>query len=82
MRALRTMASPIRQDHEERIDSTLGIYFHPVGTCATGTVVDEDGRVQGFENLYIADASVLATIPRANTHLATLAVAEKLGSQL
>ena len=80
--ALQRLGRPVELPDEERIDSTLGIYFHPVGTCATGTVVDEDGRVQGFENLYVADASVLATIPRANTHLATLAVAEKLGSQL
>jgi choline dehydrogenase len=80
--ALRRLGRPVELPDEERIDTTLGIYFHPVGTCATGSVVDENGRVHGFENLYVADASVLATIPRANTHLATLAVAEKLGSQL
>jgi choline dehydrogenase-like flavoprotein len=34
------------------------------------------------KNLHIADASVLDPIPRANTHLATLAVAEKLASEL
>jgi choline dehydrogenase-like flavoprotein len=62
------------------IDDTLGIYFHPVGTCSE--VVGDDFRVQGFENLYVCDASVFATIPRANTHLPTLALAEKLGSQL
>ena len=79
---LRRLGRPVELPDEERIDSTLGIYFHPVGTCATGAVIDEDGRVHGFENLYVADASVLATIPRANTHLATLAMAEKLGSRL
>ena len=62
------------------IDETVGIYFHPVGTCSE--VVGNDFRVQGFENLYVCDASVFATIPRANTHLPTLALAEKLGSQL
>jgi hypothetical protein len=55
-------------------EPVLGIYFHPVGTCA---------RVNGtFENLYVCDASVFETIPRANTHLPTLALAEKLGSEL
>jgi choline dehydrogenase len=54
-------------------EPTLGIYFHPVGTCA---------NVQRLENLHIADASVLDPIPRANTHLASLAVAEKLASEL
>ncbi len=75
---LRTLGRPLTAS----IDGTVGIYFHPVGTCAMGTVVDEDFRVRGFENLYVCDASVFATIPRANTHLPTLALAEKLGSQL
>jgi choline dehydrogenase-like flavoprotein len=48
-----------------------------VATCALGTVVDERCRVLGFENLYVADASVMPTIPRANTHLSTIAIAER-----
>jgi choline dehydrogenase len=62
------------------IHDTVGIYFHPVGTCSD--VVGDDFRVHGFENLYVCDASVFRTIPRANTHLPTLALAEKLGSEL
>jgi choline dehydrogenase len=62
------------------IDEALGSYFHPVGTCSE--VVDENFRVHDFENLYVCDASVFKTIPGANTHLPTLALAEKLGSQL
>jgi choline dehydrogenase len=57
------------------IDETLGIYFHPVGTCAE--IVGDDLRVHGMENLYVCDASVFRTIPRANTHLPTLALAER-----
>jgi choline dehydrogenase-like flavoprotein len=52
-------------------------FFHPTGTCAIGLVVDERLRVLGFENLYVADASVMPTIPRANTHLSTVAIAER-----
>jgi choline dehydrogenase len=52
-------------------------FFHPVATCALGTVVDERCRVLGFENLYVADASVMPTIPRANTHLSAIAIAER-----
>ena len=76
---LQALGRPVTLSHDERIDTTLGIYFHPVGTCA---VVDDDFLVPGFENLYVCDASVLETIPRANTHLITLALAEKLGSEL
>jgi choline dehydrogenase-like flavoprotein len=52
--------------------------FHPVGTCAIGRVVDGAGRVLGHEGLVVADASVMPTIPRANTNLPTLAVAERI----
>lgn len=62
------------------VDETLGIYFHPVGTCSE--VVDDEFRVRGYENLYVCDASVFETIPRANTHLPTLALAEKLAATL
>jgi choline dehydrogenase len=52
-------------------------YYHPVGTCATGSVVDGQLRVHGVENLVVADASVMPTIPSANTHLTVLAIAER-----
>jgi choline dehydrogenase-like flavoprotein len=52
-------------------------FFHPVATCAIGSVVDERCRVLGFENLYVVDASAVPTIPRANTHLTTVALAER-----
>lgn len=59
-------------------------YFHPVGTCAMGGqgVVDSGGRVHGFENLHVADASIMPVIPRANTNLPVLAVAERIAQRL
>jgi choline dehydrogenase-like flavoprotein len=53
-------------------------FFHPVGTCAIGSVVDPAGRVLGYENLVVGDASIMPTIPRANTNLSTAAVAERI----
>ena len=41
-------------------------FFHPFGTCALGAVAEADGRVRGFENLYVADASFVPE-PRART---------------
>ena len=64
-------------DAATHVRETARGFFHPVATCAIGTVVDERLRVRGFENLHVADASVMPTIPRANTHLTTLAVAER-----
>jgi choline dehydrogenase len=57
-------------------------FFHPTGTCAIGRVVDGNGRVLGFDNLYVADASIIPSIPRANTNLTVAAVAEKLSESL
>ncbi|RJQ77741.1 choline dehydrogenase [Pseudonocardiaceae bacterium YIM PH 21723] len=52
-------------------------YFHPVGTCRIGGVVDTDLRVHGLAGLRIADASVLPTLPSANTNATVYAIAEK-----
>ena len=55
-------------------------FFHPVGTCAIGCVVDGNGAVYGLDGLFVADASIMPTIPRANTNLSTLALAERLAA--
>jgi len=69
-------------DPEAYIRETVRGYFHPVGTCGLGSIVDSSGAVFDHENLYVADASVMPTMPRANTNLSTLAVAEKIAATL
>jgi choline dehydrogenase len=56
--------------------------FHPTGTCAIGAVVDTHGAVLGVDGLLVADASIMPTIPRANTNLSTIAVAERIADWL
>jgi choline dehydrogenase len=65
-------------DAMTHVRGTARGFFHPVGTCAIGRVVDGCGAVYGLDRLFVADASIMPTIPRANTNLSTLALAERL----
>ncbi|NMO57857.1 choline dehydrogenase [Actinoplanes sp. TBRC 11911] len=68
-------------EYRSYIRNTATSYTHLVGTCKMGTdmmaVVDPQLKVYGVKNLRIADASVMPTVPAANTHPAVLAVAER-----
>jgi 5-(hydroxymethyl)furfural/furfural oxidase len=64
-----------------------GVY-HPTSTCRMGqpddpqAVVDPDGRVIGVQGLRVVDASIMPTIPRGNTNIPTIMVAEKLSDHI
>jgi choline dehydrogenase len=59
----------------------VGTYFHGVGTCRIGTdasaVTDTQLRVHGVDRLRVVDASVMPSIPAANTNATVLAIAER-----
>lgn len=70
------------------IRTAVSTFHHPVGTCAMGpdpdrgAVVDSRGSVHGTEALTVADASIMPTIPSANTNLPTMMVAERIARWL
>lgn len=55
--------------------------YHPVATCRMGmdhgAVVDPGLRVQGIDQLRIADASVMPFLPRGHTNWPTVMIAER-----
>lgn len=57
--------------------------FHMIGTCRMGpghdksAVVDHELRVRGIQGLRVADASIMPTMPAANTNAAALLIGEK-----
>ena len=61
---------------------------HASGTCRMGdpadprAVVDPQCRVIGCTGLRVVDASVMPEVPRANTHLTTVAIAERMADLL
>ncbi len=62
--------------------------YHPVGTNRMGgdaddrAVVDEDCRVRGVSGLRVIDASIMPTIPRANTNLTCIMIGERMADRL
>jgi 5-(hydroxymethyl)furfural/furfural oxidase len=64
------------------VQSVTGVW-HPVGTCRMGrandplAVTDSHGRVYGVDGLRVCDASLMPSIPCANTNVPTIMVAER-----
>jgi choline dehydrogenase len=75
-------AAPARHDLRDAVLAGVIHYWHPVGTCAMGSVTDADGRVLGIEGLVVADASVMPVTPRATTNIPTVVVAERIARTL
>jgi len=72
----------------EHIRQNVAGMFHPVGTCRMGgaddtnAVVDPAGRVRGVAGLRVVDASIMPTVPRGNTNIPTIMVAEKISAAI
>ena len=66
----------------------VGAYSHAAGSCAMGNsrdemaVVNERAEVIGHQNLWLCDASIFPTLPRANTHLPVVMVANRVAAML
>lgn len=67
------------------VRENIGTFFHCSGTARIGTdelaVVDPSLAVRGLEGLWVADASVMPSIPTCNTQAPTVAIAER-GAEL
>ena len=59
------------------IAATTFEIYHPVGTCAIGSVLDPELRVEGADGLRVVDASSIPTVPRGNTNAPVIALAER-----
>ncbi|HEX6032657.1 MAG TPA: GMC family oxidoreductase N-terminal domain-containing protein [Tepidiformaceae bacterium] len=80
---------PNRPLTDEAIDDLLRRFaasgFHPCATLRMGpegdpdAVVDQYGHAHAVEGLVVADASIMPTVPRANTNLTSIMIGEMIG---
>jgi choline dehydrogenase-like flavoprotein len=66
----------------------LSSFHHALGTAPMGregdpnAVVDEHGKVHGVENLWIADASIIPSIPRVIPNMICMVIGKRIGHWL
>jgi choline dehydrogenase-like flavoprotein len=97
-RAVSAVSNGIRRPTAEELrgEATLESWIrrnvatgaHPACTARMGpagdpmAVADERGTVHGVNNLRIADASLMPVVPRANTNIPTIMLAERIAEWL
>lgn len=82
-------AKPASKEYFECVASMYtSPLFHSTGTCRMGppseknSVVNPDLKVKSFDNLRVADASVMPRVVGANTHAATVMIGEKAADMI
>ena len=69
------------EEWEELLRTHARVGSHPVSSCRMGgdeaSVVDPLLRVRGVTGLRVADASIMPTLPHANTNAPAIMIGEK-----
>ncbi|MTH78446.1 GMC family oxidoreductase [Paracoccus aestuariivivens] len=73
---------------EDFVRANVGGTWHASGTCRMGAAGDpdavtgSDGAVHGMRGLHVVDASLMPSIPCANTNIPTIMLAERIADKL
>ena len=73
----------------KRLQNTALTCYHPIGTCKMGdinndkmAVCDERLKVRGFDNLRVADASIMPCLTSGNTQSPCYMIGEKAADMI
>lgn len=72
------------EDWADYARNTYGTYQHGSGTCMMGpasdnmAVVDNELKVHGMDNLYVADASIMPNVSHGNTNISAILAGERV----
>ena len=87
-----TFPDPARGFDDETLTALCrrfsGSGYHPSGTVKMGpatdpvSVVSQHGCCHAVDQLVVADASIMPSVPRANTNLTSIMIGEKVGEWL
>ncbi len=73
-------------DLDAFVARSASTHHHPCGTCRMGAdalaVVDPDLRVNGFDDLFVVDASIIPRIPSGPINAAVVAIAEHWSTEV
>lgn len=73
-------------DLADYVRDSAFLMYHPCGSCRMGTgpdaVVDPRLRVHGLENLWIADASIIPSVPAGNINATCIMIGEKASDMI
>lgn len=73
---------------DEIVTKSIAGVFHPGGSCRMGAAddpmaaTDPQGRIYGVSGLRVVDASLMPTLPRGNTNIPTIMIAEKIAAEM
>jgi choline dehydrogenase-like flavoprotein len=71
-----------RGESDEALDEFISAnsfsFYHPMGTCGMGHVVDAKLRVNGLANVRVADTSVMPAMPTGNLNAPAIMIGERV----
>ncbi len=60
----------------------VGVSLHPMGSCSIGRACSSTGQLHGYENLFVADASLFPASSGVTPQKATMALATMVASNI